>query len=207
MSKSSRDESSVATLPGVRPVDPAEAAEIVERALEAGPTDPDVAAIKRAAQLEEEARQGFVTLSGGRRVQIQPIPIMLTRRLAEQIPDPPAPRVEVETVEGREVVENRNDPDWVAACEAAERRRRDVNHKALMLYGVDVEVPEEDAWMAVGRFLGLPEPADAFERKLLYIDTVVVRSTGDLTRLVRAVMSLSQASEEGIQAAEDRFRR
>lgn len=75
----------------------------------------------------------------------------------------------------------------------------------LMRRGVDVEVPEDDSWLADHRELGIEIPEDPMQLKIMYIQDELIQTKSDWMRLIDAIMALSDISEEDVAAAAESF--
>lgn len=96
--------------------------------------------------------------------------------------------------------------DAVTKLQVAQMEER---YKALIFFGIHVDIPSDDQWLESQRIFGLPDPKDAVERKVRYVSTELC-SQQDLV----AIMSMLQmmiggkaVSGEQVKAYEALFRR
>lgn len=160
------------------------------------------------AQIEAAEQQptNVVVLSGGQQVRVRPVPPFLIQNIMNRYPIPEPPEVAVDTVEGRQMMENPNDPDYLASVQRIKEHREMAVRSAYLLKGLDIELPKDDSWLEDLDLIGFPRPQTAGSRKLAYVETVLVQTAGDIIRLIEAITQQSGVSEGGIAAAAARFR-
>lgn len=114
-------------------------------------------------------------------------------------------------VPGDEVKTAENLKAWEAHIEALKRHNaeRSVIQSNIILDGLQVELPEDDAWEIRQRSYHIRIPVDPIEKRRHYIQTVILKTPDDLMRLMEQVMILSTqgvVSEEAVKAAVNTFR-
>jgi len=80
----------------------------------------------------------------------------------------------------------------------------------VLLEGICVELPADNAWAERRkRLFGEEVPEDEEQRKLYYINNILLKTPADKSGLMMAIqrVSLTGANEEAIQAMEDLFQR
>jgi len=146
-----------------------------------------------------------ITLSSGITVTVQPIAPLERDLIINSIPYPDPPYELIDTKAGQEKWYKRDDPDYMAACRRVDQERNDKFAK-FMLLGLDVDAPASDDWSRRLRAVGVELPADAEDKRLMYIQSQVIRTTADLQHVMTAAMG-NIATEKQIKAAEASFRR
>jgi len=157
-----------------------------------------------------------ITLTDGTKVAIAAVPPQVYDDVMAAFPDPQPPVRETETAAGEKLRwYDDKDPAYQAAEEETERRRAAALQDQILLWGLpDVEVPDNDAWLAPiamskRALLGEPwqPPGDEIGRRLLYIKYVLLRSAADALRVRQAINELSGVSEERVAQIKESFQR
>ena len=168
------------------------------------------------------------TLSDGSKLKIRSVsPFMLGRlkpAVEKEFKADKAPTYKVETVGGgiqeflhdETTLDVEDDPEqtrinrdkWIkfhaqSALASLETNRRFL--RLLLRRGVDVKVPEDDAWLADHKASGIEIPEDPVELKIMYIQDELIHSKSDWSRLIDEIMSLSDITEEDVAAATETF--
>jgi len=98
---------------------------------------------------------------------------------------------------------------WAKHTDAKKRMEAELSMAFMrytLLSGVVCEEPTKE-WQEQCTFLGLDLPENASERKLLYMQMMLLPTPADLKRAMAAVLAVSSTgSEEMVHAAEDLFR-
>lgn len=167
-------------------------------------------------------------LSNGKTIKIKSVsPFMLSRltpAVMKEMDVESPPMYEVETVGGGKqkfshnetTLEVEGDPDttqenyqiWNEYQTKLRLARLEINRRFLRLLirrGVEVDMPEDDAWLADHKAMGIDIPKDPMDLKIMYIQDVLVTTTSDWGRLVNEVMALSDITEEDVASATESF--
>jgi hypothetical protein len=113
-------------------------------------------------------------------------------------------------VEGDEAATLANQAAW-ATYQMALRSVSNAENEAIMRYllleGVVCDDPPAE-WVKRCTFYNMALPEDPLERKLTYIEMVVLPTPTDLERAISAVMAISATgNDQAVQSAEASFRR
>lgn len=158
------------------------------------------------------------TCSNGKIVKIKSVSRWLIDSRMSSRPKVPVPLYEVETAGGgKEMHEHdattlQTDEDKVAwenyldLKRTEERKFSEDMFKLLMMYGTEIEYPEDDLWKAKQEFVGILVPSDPVELYLHYLRSEVFGIEEDATDLITEVMRVSGADEEAINSIKDSFR-
>jgi hypothetical protein len=164
------------------------------------------------------------TTERGVAIKIIPIPLLLDQ-IRESHSRPEAPTyteklasgdVEVAIDAQAMAAAKEHNPEWykehqeaweeyLAAAAISEAALNDRLMNAVALKGVDVEMPEDDGWVAEQEFLGMEVPDGALERRVHYFRTEVLGGPKDIIR-VMALAAGSDVDEEVLARAVDSFR-
>lgn len=140
----------------------------------------------------------------------------LAQALMRDMPDPPVPVVETEM--GRE--ENPADPQWIAACEGIETKRRaELTQRLMLIAALEAEVVIDDQARAdIARkrrnlhLIGIPDDANPEltpeeQEKVFYVLHVAAATPEDLGEFSQAVLRRSVPTEEAVQSQIATFQR
>jgi len=178
------------------------------------------AALQAIATGQAEKGARALTLDNGIVLRLKPVPPMLVREAAKNIPDPPVPKVYIEA-KGREE-SNPMDPAYLAAVQEANVRRGEAGQILALLMGTELESvpagmygPDDDGWVeeirAVNDVAGITvEISDEPGSKRRYLDWLrlyAVSSETELFLLGRLVTIGVALTEQEVQAAAESFRR
>ena len=138
-----------------------------------------------------------------------PDPPTYTRQSLAGVQTLPHDETTLEDPDGDPVKTAENRAAWSKYLESA-RQVRIEHEKALTrlcyLRGIQVDLPEDETWMAEHRLIGLTVPEDPSERKLYYISTEVVATVEDAKAVVLGVLEASGIPEEVLGQMADSFR-
>ena len=159
--------------------------------------------IADALGIKEEGRT--VTLSSGIRIPIRAASPLLYQRvianLQKQIPEPPIPKVRLETFEHPEGEwqENPNDPDYLDAVSTRQQAIGDKSLDALILMSLDVVLPADDFWIEKLRYLGVEVGESTIDRTLAYVRYILITTPDDMRTLTQATMRTVTVTEEAVE--------
>jgi hypothetical protein len=158
-----------------------------------------------------------VTFPSGKKATVYSVPQKYYDEIRMAFPNPPVPILESDATATGEVMryENRQDPDYKAACEEMEQKRKTKWLERLMVRGLrDIRPP--DGWqvseeqIAESRyFTESPEwqPRQGETGRILdYIEYEFFESPGDSIFFMDTVNELSDVPEEAVDAIEATFR-
>jgi hypothetical protein len=100
---------------------------------------------------------------------------------------------------------------WTAHLRAVEKMQDDIEAKRglILLEAMEVELPEDDAWIKRRkRLFNEDVPEDKEERLLFYVNNVLLKTPADKNGLIEGIfdLSMSGAPDEVKQAYKDLFR-
>lgn len=172
----------------------------------------------------------FFETTAGIKISIQPIS-MLDLQLAQDAVenefrergepiDPPTYEVEVLGGEKEhhqhtaETIKDASDEEkeaWKKHFQAMEEMQKEIQDRTAFVFleGVVFELPTDDAWIKRRkRLFGETVPEDEDERKLYYLNNVLLKTPADKSGITLKIqrISLTGANEEAIQAMETLFR-
>lgn len=170
-----------------------------------------IEAVVVALALAKESMGEAIT-SNGIKFKIKPVPMLLIRQAAANLPEPQAPRTYIEEL-GREE-ENPEDPDYLAACEEYNEQTFEVTTNMFLAVGTSIlEVPEgvdkpdDDGWIQVLEAVGIPvDVGTTAKRYLTWLQCYALAEQSDLLLLIGAVAARSGVQEGAVQAAAKSFR-
>lgn len=144
------------------------------------------------------------TATSGITVQVRPLPGGAYRKLQvramEEHPDAVPPKKEIPVFDGTELVDDEDDPEYVAAQAAAEHAREQMVGEAILEWCVDLDLGPHEATIArLERKLG-SYPKDEHERRVRFLEDWVFR-TGEDYRDV-TFLAISQALIDDKEVAE-----
>lgn len=96
--------------------------------------------------------------------------------------------------------------DWKKRKAEAETERNRAFMRVVMLRGIKVQMPTDDAWITEQRLMGLDVPDDPTERRLHFIETEVFGGRADYEEITRLVMIESGVDMEAVRQASELFR-
>lgn len=79
--------------------------------------------------------------------------------------------------------------------------------RLVLLRGIAVDIPADDAWAKEQQWLGITVPVEPIERKLHYIETEVISGIADIEAIMVGVMRASGVPEDLLAQMEASFRR
>lgn len=151
-----------------------------------------------------EGGNDTVTLSTGIEARMVPVGATLIDDIVASIPDPVVPVWHNEDKGIDE--ENPNDPNYLRALAQTERQRAVAAMEALLVFGLDLELPEDDAWLNKIKFLqrrGVldlsgydledPDTLDLLYKKYIAVGTQDLITLGEKAGLNR--QDVEQAAE------------
>ena len=155
-------------------------------------------------------KEDVVTVRGIK-LTLHGIPALAIQRAERTLPPKPkVPWIEVKsTVKGAEHTERVKDPSdepYLEALAEWDNLRAEKINDAMLAFGVDVDMPADETWMEVPKYLGIDIPADAVGQKLAFLKYFVLNTQQVIAEIVRRVSILSGLSEEAIVATEESFR-
>lgn len=173
----------------------------------------------------------FFETTAGVKIKIQPIS-MLDLQLAQRAVenefrergepiDPPT--YEIEVLGGEKEVHPHTETtiqdagmeekaSWERYLEAIGKMQMEIQDRTALVFleGICIELPADDAWIKRRkRLFGEDVPEDEDQRKLYYINNVLLKTPADKAGLMLDIqrLSLTGTSQEAIEAMEDLFRR
>lgn len=162
------------------------------------------------------------TTSAGVEIGVQPVPPLLVEKVraaaAASVEVPPVPTYLVELGDGTQVPAEHDattletDADkaaWSAYDRALKQRESVSGTKTMELFlikGTTISPPDDD-WAAEQAYFGVVVPEDPAGRKLHYIQTELLNTTGDIQGLMGAIVAASGIDPEVITAAQATFQR
>ena len=148
-----------------------------------------------------------VTLSNGARVNIKPVPPYLIDRIRRTVTLPKPPVIEVKTAwGGSEEWINESDPAYKEALALAEEEQADKLWKAEFILGIEDEPPPDEEWTGNLTMFGVEIPEDPKERKLLWVETVLIAKGIDAWKLINAIRGAARPTKEEISELAESFR-
>lgn len=78
--------------------------------------------------------------------------------------------------------------------------------KTILLRGLKLEMPQDDAWVREQEFMGYTVPQDPLERKMYWLETELFSTKAEIQEVVVQVVQASGTNEEVISAMERSFR-
>ena len=96
--------------------------------------------------------------------------------------------------------------DYQAALQNANRTRSERFIKTLLLPGIDIQLPADDRWERLQKFLGVNVPQEEFARAYHYLTTELLVTDDDTIGIISAILRLSSVQEEDIAKMESLFR-
>ncbi len=148
-----------------------------------------------------------VTLSNGVRVNIRPVPPYLIDRIRGTVTLPKPPVIKVKTAwGGEEEWLNESDATYKAALELAEEAQAAKLWKAEFILGIEDEPPPDKEWTENLTAFGVEIPEDSKEKKLLWIETVLIAKGIDAWKLINAIRGAARPTKEEISELAESFR-
>jgi len=131
----------------------------------------------------------------------------LTDHALELHPDPDPPMKEIETFDGKETVDNLEDPEYKAALKVAQASR--LNHIAEAALEFCVEVVDWEKWKKKIRERIAPKvgdpPEDEDELRVWFLGKYAMRTAKDWN-LIKKIMAFSQIEEDDVRKRVEMFR-
>lgn len=81
------------------------------------------------------------------------------------------------------------------------------NVRLNLMYGVEVEMPQDDLWVKRQEFFGMKVPSEPLEREMYWRETELYGSAQDLHNILLGVSRASGTDEETLAAMAESFRR
>lgn len=128
----------------------------------------------------------------------------LLRDAMERWPEPEAPIIHVEAFDGAHDEANPNDPDYLKRVDEQRSAQGRYVTDALLLLGVDCDVPAE--WKRRMEKVGKTLPKDADELKLYYLKNFALTVGSDYTLVLRSLARGVMVTDEGVAEAAARFK-
>lgn len=148
-----------------------------------------------------------VTLSNGVQVNIRPVPPYLIDRIKGTVSTPKPPIMKINTAwGGTEEWANENDPTYKTNLEAATEEQAKRLWRAEFILGVADEPPPDEEWANDLMDWGIEIPEDPKEKKLLWIETVLIAKGTDAWKLVNAIRNAARPTKEEIGELAESFR-
>lgn len=178
--------------------------------------------VEAAVVAAEKTEQETLVLANGTIVRPRQLPETLLKRLYDSNPEPPVPVISKEIAGKMIETENPGDPNYKEALEEHKANLGEAIFSLTMLRGVRVEklgpgcLPYEDEdkdegedeeWAMELELYGLEVPEKGPVRKMMWCESQIITTTGDLVAVQEASMALSGATEAGIALATERFQR
>jgi len=162
---------------------------------------------KRKVESKPDDNPLVVVLSNGARVNIKPVPPYLIDRIRDTVPLPKPPMVEIKTAwGGTEEWPHENDAEYKAALKLAEEKQADKLWKAEFLLGIADDPPPDEEWTENLTRFGIEIPEDPQEKKLLWVETVLIAKGTDAWKLIYAIRSAARPTKEEISELAESFR-
>lgn len=139
-----------------------------------------------------------LTLDSGVVVHIAPFPAGLYQAIANKAtrlhPMPSPPMKEVQTVTGPESVEDLDNPEYLAAKQAAETARNTLLGEAVLDMCVQVDMAEhEDELRRLAKYADLSDDSD--ERRLAFLQMYALRTVRDYQRVMASATAQTLVSD------------
>ncbi len=160
-----------------------------------------------------EVEDGKLTLSTGVVFKIMDIPLFAFDKIKENM-ERERPKVPVVYIEAKDREEaNPNDPDYIAAIDAFERKQSEKLIDMIIVLGTELDqVPEgfpkddDESWTSKLKLLGFDIPEDKDERYLTWIKLCAMRTREDYESLLIACSRSAGVTEEDVAEAAASFR-
>lgn len=98
---------------------------------------------------------------------------------------------------------------WAEYVKAREEHQAKYNlalTRLVLMRGLIVEMPQDNAWEQQQKFLGIPVPVDALERRMHWLETEVIGGVADMEKIMLGVMGASGVPEELLSQMAESFR-
>jgi len=163
---------------------------------------------KISASTEADSSNPYVvTLSNGVQVNLRPVPPYLIDRIKGTVPLPKPPIMEIKTAwGGTEEWVNENDSEYKKALELAEEKQADKLWKAEFILGIADDPPPDEEWTDNLTMFDIEIPEDPKEKKLLWIETVLIAKGTDAWKLINAIRGTARPTKEEIGEIAESFR-
>ncbi len=154
-----------------------------------------------------------ITLSSGITFGVKsPPPLVYQRyleKLEKELSEPEVPEVLSKTLENPEgeLVKNPDDPDYQAALLERRNKFGDRLLDALIVLGLEFDLPEDNYWLEKLRFLGLDIDESPLGLKVAYVRNVAILSAEDSIAITNGVLRGVTVTEEAVAEATRKFRR
>lgn len=163
---------------------------------------------KKAKKTQPELDNPYVvTLSNGVQVNLRPVPPYLIDRIRSTVPTPKPPTVEIQTAwGGTEEWPNEKDPSYMTALAAAQEQQAEKLWRAEFILGIADDPPPDEEWIDDLTQWGIEIPEDPKEKKLLWVETVLIAKSTDAWKLITAIRSAARPTKEEIGELAESFR-
>jgi len=160
--------------------------------------------------------KSFLT-STGITIKVHGIPQMLLDKIQSSVDRPEPPKYKIVTASGEEIwephtldtLETDEDKkiynDYLKQLAAVDAIVNERMFRVIAMKGVEVEMPDDNAWVEMQKFLGVRIPDDPLELKYLYVQTEVIGNTDDIMEITELVMQETGVSEEALAEARKSF--
>jgi len=161
-----------------------------------------------SASVEVDSSNPYViTLSNGVQVNLRPVPPYLIDRIKGTVPLPKPPIMEIKTAwGGTEEWVNENDAGYKKALGLAEEKQADKLWKAELFLGIADDPPPDEEWTDNLTMFDIEIPEDPKEKKLLWIETVLITKGTDAWKLINAIRNVARPTKEEISEIAESFR-
>lgn len=163
---------------------------------------------KKVSNVEADSSNPYVvTLSNGVQVNLRPVPPYLIDRIKGTVPLPKPPIMEIKTAwGGTEEWVNENDNGYKKALESAQEKQADKLWKAEFILGIADEPPPDEEWTENLTMFDIEIPDDPKEKKLLWVETVLIAKGTDAWKLINAIRGAARPTKGEISEIAESFR-
>jgi hypothetical protein len=143
-----------------------------------------------------------VTCSSGIEVLTRPVSVKLLElfELNHQAPEPPTMEADV-VGGGVELIPKPDDAAYQSDLQAFNKKSTDDFLSMILELGVDIELPDDESWAKRLKRMGVAIPDDEDEKRLLYIQTIIMQDfLNDLQLIAASVLRQSGVTEEAISS-------
>lgn len=152
--------------------------------------------------MAKSGKSNAVMCSSGIEVVTRPVSVKLLELFERNHQAPEPPMMEAGAVGGVvELIPNPEDADYQITLQAFNKKSTDDFLSMILELGVDIELPEDESWAKRLRRMGVAVPDDEDEKRLLYVQTIVMQDfLNDLQLIAAAVLRQSGVTEEAISS-------
>jgi len=168
-----------------------------------------------------DSENGYVTeewlefqTSSGMKVLYGPFPFGMYWDIMEkgldQFPDPPVPQKEIKVLDGTEMVDDEDDPEYQVELKAAVFKRNNLLGQACLEFCVEpvggMEQYEPLIQRMASEYVKDPVPENPTERKVWFLKRYAFRTATDWNEIIRRVQNFSQIREKEVRDRVEFFR-